>query len=104
MSPSDVFDITTFLGKLSVLGFAILFAVLTWTSFIRGWISTGAERTRAELQYEKRLDEAEERRKEAEARAERNLKGWEEATDQFERALDLVEKMQNRRRRSDESA
>lgn len=83
MSPQDIFDITTFLGKLSVLTLALLNLVLLWIAFLKEWIVPGSafRRTVAE--------------KDA------NLKLADDATTQFERSLDLIERMQDRGRRND---
>ncbi len=86
MNPSDLFDLTTTIGKLGVLGLLSLFGITATIAFVREWVAPGAALKRAE------------------ARADRNLAGWEAATDQFERALNLIDKMQDRRRASDETA
>lgn len=84
MNPNDLFDLGTTLGKLGVLGLLGLMVITISVGFVREWVAPGAALKRAEV------------------RAERNLAGWEAATDQFERSLDLIEKMQDRQRRSDE--
>lgn len=84
MNPNDLFDLSTPLGRLTATGLLALFAVLVTMAFIREWVAPGQALRRAE------------------ARADRNLAGWEAATGQFERSLDLIAKMQDRQRRSDE--
>lgn len=85
MNPNDLFDLGTTLGKLGVLGLLSLMVITISVGFVREWVAPGAALKRAE------------------ARADRNLAGWEAATDQFERALSLIDKMQDRRRLSDEN-
>lgn len=83
MSPQDIFDITSFLGKLSVLGLALLNLVVLWCAYQFEWIVPGRSHRRALEQSAV------------------NFKLAEDATDQFERSLDLIERMQNRGRRND---
>lgn len=85
MNLSDIFDLGTTLGKLGATGLLALALSCVTLAFVREWVSPGAALKRAE------------------ARADRNLAGWEAATDQFERALNVIEKMQDRRRFTDEA-
>jgi hypothetical protein len=62
------------LGVLGLLGVAVVFLV---------WLHIRA--------YNREIE-----------RGDRALAGWDAATTQFERALDLIEKMQNRSRRGDD--
>lgn len=83
MSPQDIFDITTFLGKLSVLGLALLNLVVLWCAYQFEWIVPGRSHRRALEQ------------------SAANFKLADDATTQFERSLDLIERMQDRRRQTD---
>jgi hypothetical protein len=85
MNPNDLFDLGTTLGRFGVLGLLSLAVITISVGFVREWIAPGAALKRVET------------------RAERNLAGWEAATSQFERSIDLIEKMQDRQRRSDEA-
>lgn len=88
MNPQDIFDLNTALGKLSVLGLSLFFAIVSNYAWVRGWILPPS-----------RVAVAREIFDATNARADRNLTGWEAATEQFERSLDLIEKMQDRKRR-----
>lgn len=84
MSLDDLFNSATGLGKLGIVGILALDVILLGVS----WIFEVAVPGRTF-------------RREA-SRADRNLAGWEAATTQFERSLDVIERMQDRRRKTDE--
>lgn len=86
MSLDDLFNSATALGKLGIVGILALDVMLLGITWVFEWAVPG--RTfRREV-----------------SRADRNLTGWEAATTQFERSLDVIERMQDRRRRTDENS
>lgn len=89
MSLDDLFNAATGLGKLGIVGILALGVILIGTGFFFEMVVPGRTHRR-ELKRE--MD-----------RADRNLEGWEDATKQFERSLDVIERMQGRRRATDEA-
>lgn len=86
MTLNDLFDAATALGKLTVAGilsFDVIAAGWIIVAFTREWVVPGRALRRSE------------------ARADKNFQLAEDATDQFERALDVIERMQDRRRATD---
>lgn len=75
MNPNDLFDLGSSLGRLGVLGLLGLAVIVIGVGFIREWFIPGRA-------YVREL-----------ARAERAIAGWESATKQFERALDVIERL-----------
>lgn len=85
MSLDDLFNAATGLGKLGIVGIVSLDAIL----LVVVWIFELAVPRRTFLREVSRAD--------------RNLAGWEASTTQFERSLDVIERMQDRRRKADET-
>lgn len=85
MNPDDLFNAATTLGKLGIVGILALDVILLSVSWAFE-LAVPGRTFRREV-----------------ARADRNLVGWEAATTQFERSLDVIERMQDRRRKTDES-
>lgn len=74
---TDILNLSAELSKLGGVGVLALAVVVVGIGFIREWFVPGRSYLREV------------------ARAERALAGWEGATKQFERALDVIEKMAN---------
>jgi hypothetical protein len=83
---NDLFDSATGLGKLGIVGILALDLIVLATT----WVFELAVPRRTHLREV--------------ARADRYLAGWEAATTQFERSLDVIATMQSRQRRGDETA
>lgn len=86
MSLDDLFNSATGLGKLGIVGILALDLIVLGTT----WVFELAVPRRTHLREV--------------ARADRYLAGWEAATTQFERSLDLIATMQNQQRRGGETA
>ena len=82
----QIFNAATSLGKLTIAGllaFDVIVAGWAIVAFVREWVVPGRALRRSD------------------ERADRNLRLAEDATDQFEQALEVIERMQDRRRASD---
>lgn len=85
MSIDDLFNASSALGKLGIVGILAMDVIVLAVAWAFEWAVP-----RRTFQREV-------------SRADRNLAGWEAATSQFERSLDVIERMQDRRRKTDES-
>lgn len=89
MTLEDLFNSATGLGKLGIVGILALAVIVLVATWLFEWAVPGRTHRR-ELKRETE-------------RADRNLDGWEAATKQFERSLDVIERMQGRSRAANET-